>query len=509
MFCSNCGNEISTQEKFCPKCGAEVGEKRICGCGDFETLREMTEKANAGRKKCRTVIKVLTAVYVIYFGWNICRRIAEVARGTREMGSVAVGIAALILVTCALLGLLLKILLPLIQIRKSAYTEEYLKRIQVKENRALMHALGQMRCRTVKGVYMDDNGGVCVQGRKCEHIFTVTDGTLTLTSKKNNPVAALERETISVCLLKFVSPDAPVNAYESERNNMKLQRMRGRLAIVAAICGVVLIAIVLNQNGGKGYIRAIKNACPKAYPNATYGEVFDYFFDDCDWKYFESAEGEKVVEFCGTNFIDGGTSEMKVQFLLMDGDEGFEVYTIALDGEVQPEFVQAMVLVAIFETYVSGEGLDSWFDDWDLNEEDVGDDWSMEEDRDGDLDDGWDEDGDDDLINLSGFATWEELQVFSGLWTDGTEDISISIYSDADSYLAFDEIGSVWIGDISGNLYLQGTSGTDLYVRCQLEGGGEMTFCYKSDGTIEVQNPSAGCILEEGVMLICMEHYFS
>lgn len=229
MFCTNCGNKILTQGKFCPKCGAAVGEKGICGCGDYQTLGEMTEKANKSRKKCRAAVRALTVAYVIFLGWNICRRISEVMRGTREMGSVAAGIAGVILVTCALLGLMFKIFLPLIKVRKSAYTEEYLKRIQAKDNRALMHALGQMQCRTVKGVYMDDNGDICVQGRKCEHIFTVTDGTLTLTSKKNNPAAALERETISACLLKFVSPDAPVDAHENERNNSKLQRLRGRL----------------------------------------------------------------------------------------------------------------------------------------------------------------------------------------------------------------------------------------------------------------------------------------
>lgn len=53
---------------------------------------------------------------------------------------------------------------------------------------------------------------------------------------------------------------------------------------------------------------------------------------------------------------------------------------------------------------------------------------------------------------------------------------------------------------------MQGTNDADVYVRCQLESGGEMTFCYKSDGTIKVQNTSAECILEEGAMLLCMEH---
>lgn len=512
MFCSNCGNEILTPGKFCPKCGAETSEKGICGCGDFRTLREMTEKADKSRKKCCTVIRALTVVYVIYFGWNICRRMAEVTRGTRELGSVTAGIAALILVTCALLGLILQIVLPLIRIKKSAYTEEYLKRIQVKDNRTLMHALGQMQCRTVKGVYMGDNGDVCVQGRKCEHIFTVTDGTLTLTSKKNNPVAALERETISACLLKFVSPDAPVNAHENEQNNIKLQRLRGRLAAVAVICGIVLIVLAVSQGGGGRYIRAVKNAHPKAYPDVSYGEAFDYFFDDCDWKYFESTGGEKVVEFHGTNFLDGRTAEMDVQFVISEEQDGFELYALSLDGEMQPELIQGMVLVTLFELYVEGEGGDSWLDNWDMDDGwDEDDGWDDAQAPDDDWDETLDLDngGDDDLINLSGFATWEELQVFSGLWTDGTDDVSISIYSDADSYLAFDEIGTVWIGDISGNLYLQGTSGTDVYVRCQLESGDEMTFCYKSDGTIEVQNASEGCILEEGAMLLCMERYIS
>ena len=61
MFCANCGKELKEDIKFCPVCGVPVNinkaaenniasEEKNYGTGDYETLRQMLEKAKKLKK---------------------------------------------------------------------------------------------------------------------------------------------------------------------------------------------------------------------------------------------------------------------------------------------------------------------------------------------------------------------------------------------------------------------------------------------------------------------------
>ncbi len=63
---------------------------------------------------------------------------------------------------------------------------------------------------------MDERGDVCVAGKKSRHIFIEQGGIPVMASKRGNYKAVMERETIAACLLKYLIPEAPVNAYERE-----------------------------------------------------------------------------------------------------------------------------------------------------------------------------------------------------------------------------------------------------------------------------------------------------
>ena len=79
MFCINCGKEIGDGIKFCPQCGTPVGaavgmdrgqgenavptQPGLGGTGDYEALRQMTEKAGKSKKMLNTIATVLMAAY--------------------------------------------------------------------------------------------------------------------------------------------------------------------------------------------------------------------------------------------------------------------------------------------------------------------------------------------------------------------------------------------------------------------------------------------------------------
>lgn len=248
MFCANCGREMKESIKFCPECGAPVdmtpnlntnmdtnlnmaaenifSERKLYGTGNYETLRQMTGKAEKVRKIFNVIMTILLIMYAYLMIRGLSGMLASVLEGQDTILHFAFNVFAVILFTCALLHIGLDIVLPILQKTKMIHAEEYLKCIVANDRRALMHALGQMKCSVVKSVYMDEHGEVCAAGKKSKHIFTIENETLMMTSQKDNYKAALERETIAACLLKFLVPEAPINALANEKSNLRLSRMK-------------------------------------------------------------------------------------------------------------------------------------------------------------------------------------------------------------------------------------------------------------------------------------------
>lgn len=514
MFCINCGKEIGDGIKFCPHCGAPVSTavdidrgqggniapvpKGLGGTGDYEALRQMSEKAGKSQKTLNTFATVLTAAYAFIVVRGLLMNLVSAVEGKTDTVAYVLMVVVAVLFTCVILHIVLAVAFPILQGKKAVRAEEYLKCIRVDDKRALMHALGQMKCSTVKRVYMDERGEVCVVGRKRKHAFTIQDGTPVITSQKDDYKAVLERETIAVCLLKFLVPEAPVNAYANEKGNLRLAKMKKLLAITATVCGVLFVIIAIAFGSGNSYVEMVKNGFPELYPNITYGEAFEAFFDNCKWEYFASEDGKDVVEFHGNCMYGNDRVAVLVQFVVNETAGSFEVWTAAIDGEEQPPLVYSGMLMSVFESY-GGEihigQIDALPD-----EKDSSDDFAQEYDN---------TDGfpvEDIMIDT---ISWEAVGGLSGRWSDGENELSISIYSDAEEYSMYSEIGTCYYGEILGSLYFMGGDRTGMYLSCELSQGSEITLKYYGTDDIEVWDVSEGVGIAEGTILYCEEHYVS
>lgn len=630
MYCTNCGNKMEDGVLFCPSCGAAVKkpkedetgkngadfipqEKQKKGMNvqtDFEALRQMTEQGRRSEKVCRTIGKIFAVFYGILLVRGLINSVQFVLDGEAGVGYILSGTAALVLGACGLMYIFTEICLPVVHVKKAFYADEYLKLIRVEDRQELLNALDRMNCGVVKRAFLDENGNVCVQGKKCRHIFSVADGTVTLQSDKDNYKASLERETIAGTLLKFLAPDAPVNVYELERNNIEWGRRNIILAVVAAFCGVIVIVGAVNPDfmgGQQKYIRMIKEACPEVCPEVSYGEAFDAFFSDCSWTYFKSTDDQDVVEFRGTCYYDGEKTEVIMQFLLSMEDGTGRLYAMEMGGEPQNELMQMILMSKVYEGYITEDepGVQQQDesgknDAADLEEEMPPQEEELEvenqepeaasnlmypllyqgytdgapcpvmvnDETETDLaygtyeemlescvDDGvtmyaapsmyngsiylptkWDapeEEWYQGLLSyeqylklvswmssvqaqtgLNSFYTsigWEEAGALSGLWSDGSSDVSISIYSDFSIASACDEIGVFQIEDagISGSIQALGEGDGSMFFLCSMSDGESMELRYTVDGVIEVRSASGGFGIEPGTQLYCIERYES
>lgn len=528
MFCANCGKEIGENAKFCPQCGAPAATAaggvnglpdiaqgpRIGGTGDYDNLRQMMEKTARTRKRTVRVITVLIFAYAFVVVRGLLLNLGSVLEGQTDLMDFVLMVVVMLLFTCGLLYIGLEVLLPILQGKKAVQAEEYLKYIQVSDSRALMHALAQMECSSVKNAYMDEQGNVCVAGKKSKHIFMTQNGVLAMTSKKSGYKAVLERETIAGCLLKFLVPEAPVNVYENEKSNTRLSRMRMSIAITAVVSGVLMIAIAVGFGGGSRYVDMVRNGYPEIYPDITYGQAFDAFFSDGEWEYFTSDRGEKVVEFNGSCLSGSDRVSVTIQFLV-DEDQGtFEVYTAAIDGEIQPELVYSLLLLNIFDSYGSDSGngrldlgnnepaYDEPVYDTPIYDESV---YHEPAYHDNLPDASYNQPAG---LNIDTVA-WESIYEMAGLWSGGDIVLTISIYSDAETYVAYEEVGTCFYGEILGTLCFIGSDGISQYLSCELDQGDSFVLQYWGGEEMTVLETSEGVRSAEGATLYCQEHYIS
>lgn len=164
--------------------------------------------------------------------------------------------------------------------------------------------------------------------------------------------------------VKIINTRGSVNAYENGRYNVKLSKMRGIVgAVVTVSMGIIMMIFatypnIVHSNGTHPYIYMVQNGCPEAYPEISYGDAFKYFFEDCHWRYFYAEEKDKdVVEFHGNCLFDEEKINVGVQFLV-DYEEGtFELHTTTIDNESQTKLISGLLMVSVFESYGSSDGI--------------------------------------------------------------------------------------------------------------------------------------------------------
>lgn len=86
----------------------------------------------------------------------------------------------------------------------------------------------------------------------------------------------------------------------------------------------------------KEYIGLVAESFPKSEISLKDG--FDNFFASPRWMYFEGSNGEDVVEFKGKCYVDDVLSDVRIQYLLVNGFTEYELgymeyNNVAQDGE--------------------------------------------------------------------------------------------------------------------------------------------------------------------------------
>lgn len=104
------------------------------------------------------------------------------------------------------------------------------------------------------------------------------------------------------------------------------------------------------------HVISVKNGYPEAYPEITFGEAFDSFFASPTWKYFESEDGQDVVEFTGYCTYQEVEVKARLQFILEE-DGAFTSGALSFNDVPQSQLITGAMLEKAFEQYAQANGI--------------------------------------------------------------------------------------------------------------------------------------------------------
>lgn len=104
-------------------------------------------------------------------------------------------------------------------------------------------------------------------------------------------------------------------------------------------------------NGKNKYIQMVRTGYPEGVNHVTYGHVLEKYVSSPCWIYFEADAGEKVVQLTGECSMDNRKQSIALQFLINADGKSFEVYSMSLDGEAQPDTRIEQFLRSIVKNY--------------------------------------------------------------------------------------------------------------------------------------------------------------
>ncbi len=100
-------------------------------------------------------------------------------------------------------------------------------------------------------------------------------------------------------------------------------------------CFLLVLVATLAIAGCEGenkYVSLVKNGTMQMEPNIKIGKAFDEFFGNPKWKYFESSDGTKVVEFNGECTWWGNDAHCTIQFII-NSETTFELGAVEINGQ--------------------------------------------------------------------------------------------------------------------------------------------------------------------------------
>lgn len=97
------------------------------------------------------------------------------------------------------------------------------------------------------------------------------------------------------------------------------------------------------------YVQMVKGGYRADNPNVTYEDAFTSFFGTPRWKYFESEDGQDVVEFTGDCTYQDVPVKARIQFVVDEENGTFEASYLAFNEVPQDALTLAAVIAKAFE----------------------------------------------------------------------------------------------------------------------------------------------------------------
>ena len=97
------------------------------------------------------------------------------------------------------------------------------------------------------------------------------------------------------------------------------------------------------------YVQMVKGGYRADDPNVTYEDAFTSFFGTPRWKYFESEDGQDVVEFTGDCTYQDVPVKARIQFVVDEENGTFEASYLAFNEVPQDALTLAAVIAKAFE----------------------------------------------------------------------------------------------------------------------------------------------------------------
>jgi hypothetical protein len=117
------------------------------------------------------------------------------------------------------------------------------------------------------------------------------------------------------------------------------------------------VGSIFQQNNE--YVLAVKGGSLETYPNITYEQAFESFFDSPRWIYKqivddgEEFKGKQLVEFTGDCSYNNAPVKARFQFLLDMNAGTFETYALSFNEVPQIDLIKYSLIEKAFQEYAS------------------------------------------------------------------------------------------------------------------------------------------------------------
>lgn len=262
-----------------------------------------------------------------------------------------------------LVGFLITILgapiLHTILIKKAK--DKYREGIQTNLNTVeeLMDLLRRLQCSFVKEIYYDESGNVALKTKWGKHTLILQNGLINTNPEEFDTVYSedkkiVERNSLFQYILKELNHGLPVNAYKYYNTGSRLVRLYTWTPRIFWTFAFIGMAVAVVNIFGDTAVSGVKNGHPQLYPDITYGEAFDFYFNSGEWSSFVSDTDKTVVEYEGKVGDKDNESTILFQFVLSEDGESFSVEYIEVDGIGMADWVASLCILAIFDDYEKG-----------------------------------------------------------------------------------------------------------------------------------------------------------